>query len=87
MRQAPITLMLQLASDYVEAFDKLITTYHQISMFLPRFDCLSTAFKENTAFQQILGLVYVDILEFHASAYKFFRTRGWYKLKGLLVIC
>jgi hypothetical protein len=74
--------MLQLASDYVDAFDKLIAAYHQISMFLPRFDLLSTAFKDHGAFQQILGLVYVDILDFHACAYKFFRKRGMEKAEN-----
>jgi hypothetical protein len=51
MTQAPIMLILQLTSDYVEAFDKLITAYHQIAMFLSRFDRLSTAFKDDSAFQ------------------------------------
>jgi len=43
---------------------------------MPRFDRLSAAFKDNGDFQQILGLFYSDILEFHGRAYKFFRQRG-----------
>ena len=42
---------------------------------MPRFDKFSTAFAEDLDFQQILGLFYADILEFHRRAYKFFRRR------------
>ena len=42
---------------------------------MPRFDKLSTVFTEDPDFQQILGLFYADILEFHRRAYKFFRRR------------
>ncbi|MDI1484917.1 MAG: hypothetical protein OHK93_000051 [Ramalina farinacea] len=42
---------------------------------MPRFDKFSTAFAEDPDFQQILGLFYADILEFHRRAYKFFRRR------------
>ncbi|KAI9791132.1 MAG: hypothetical protein M1816_004363 [Peltula sp. TS41687] len=74
---APVKLMLQLASDYTTAFEKLITAYGQIADVLPRFDRFSAAFKENHDFQQVLGFVYADILEFHGRAYQFFRKRGW----------
>ncbi len=43
---------------------------------MPRFDRLSAAFKDDTEFQQVLGLFYADILEFHRRAYKFFRRHG-----------
>lgn len=43
---------------------------------MPRFDRLSTAFKDDGEFQQVMGLFYEDILEFHRRAYKFFRQRG-----------
>ena len=42
---------------------------------MPRFDKLSAAFAEDSDFQQILGLFYADILDFHRRAYKFFRRR------------
>lgn len=43
---------------------------------MPRFDRLSAAFKDDPEFQQVLGLFYADILEFHRRAYKFFRRHG-----------
>ena len=42
---------------------------------MPRFDRLSATFKYEPDFQQVMGLFYTDILEFHRRAYKFFRRR------------
>lgn len=43
---------------------------------MPRFDKLRHAFADNEGFQQVMGLFYSDIVEFHGRAYKFFRQRG-----------
>ena len=43
---------------------------------MPRFDKLSTAFKDDPGFLQVMSHFYEDILEFHRRAYKFFRKRG-----------
>lgn len=67
--------MSKLSSDYLSSFEELIDTYAQIATF-PRFDRLSTAFKNESRFQELLALFYADILEFHRRAYKFFRSRG-----------
>jgi hypothetical protein len=61
----------------MSAFEKLIAAYKQIADALPRFDRLSAAFKDNPDFQQVLGIVYADILAFHERAYKFFKRPGW----------
>ncbi|KAI9727860.1 MAG: hypothetical protein M1834_007906 [Cirrosporium novae-zelandiae] len=74
---APIKLMLQLASGYTNIFENLIDAYAKIAQAFPRFDRLSEVFKNDRRFQQVLSLVYVDVLEFHRRAYKFFRRRGW----------
>lgn len=68
--------MLQIAKDNVETYDKLITAYSQIARVLSRFDRLNAALKDDIGFQQLLALVYVDILAFHECAYKFFKRRG-----------
>ena len=47
-----------------------------IAEAMPRFDKLSTAFKDDSNFQHILGYFYADILEFHRRAYKLFRQGG-----------
>ena len=43
---------------------------------MPRFDRLSSAFREDVDFQRVMALFYADILEFHRRAYKYFRRRG-----------
>jgi len=53
---------------------------------MPRFDRLSAAFKDDTEFQQVLGLFYADILEFHRRAYKFFRRHGGSCLGDLQIV-
>lgn len=67
---------MQLASEYTSIFEKLVTAYAQIAEALPRFDRFEEAFRGNPAFQDVLAVVYADILEFHRRAYKFFRRRG-----------
>lgn len=42
---------------------------------MPRFDRLSTAFRDDPEFQQVMGHFYEDILDFHRRAYMFFRRR------------
>lgn len=60
----------------MESFESLISAYTQIAEALPRFDRLALTFKDNVQFENVLALVYVDILEFHRRAYKFFTRRG-----------
>ncbi|KAI1388865.1 uncharacterized protein F4822DRAFT_429482 [Hypoxylon trugodes] len=59
---APITLVLQLASEYVEAFEKIIK---------------GEALSKNPDFQQTLAVFYADILQFHRHAYIFVRRKSW----------
>lgn len=49
--------------------------YVKIADALPRFDRYSASFPQSD-FQNILALVYADIVEFHRRAYKFFRRKG-----------
>ncbi|RYO63735.1 hypothetical protein AA0116_g4050 [Alternaria tenuissima] len=74
---APIKLMMQLATDHISAFEKLLAAYSQIAAMLPRFDRLGTALQDKPDFQQALAVVYSDILTFHQHAYKLFRRNGW----------
>ncbi|KAH8587407.1 hypothetical protein B0O99DRAFT_733524 [Bisporella sp. PMI_857] len=75
---APIKLMLQLASEYNDIFDKLLDAYCQIAEAMPQFDRLQVSFCNDASFQAVLAMVYTDILEFHQRAYKFFRRRAWH---------
>lgn len=74
---APIKLLLQIADEYTEGFNKLIDAYAQIAKHLPRFDRLGSVFGDQVDFQSVLADVYDDILEFHRHAYKFLRRPGW----------
>ncbi|GFP52831.1 hypothetical protein TASIC1_0002001500 [Trichoderma asperellum] len=73
---APITLILRVASEHVEAFEQIIKGYAQLAESLVRFEVLDCAFKDNPDFQQTLAVFYADILQFHRHAYKFVRRSG-----------
>ncbi|KAI1208368.1 uncharacterized protein F4807DRAFT_468625 [Annulohypoxylon truncatum] len=74
---APITLILRVASEYVEAFEQIIKGYSRISESLKRFEVISNAFSNKRDFQQTLAVYYADILEFHKHAYIFVRRSSW----------
>jgi len=73
---APIKLILQLALDHITIFEKLIEAYGRIADVLPRFDRIGAAFKDDHDVQQVLAIVYADILAFHERAYKIIRRPG-----------
>ncbi len=75
---APITLILRVASEYVEAFEQVIKGYSRIAASLERFKILSEAFTGDQDFQQTLAVFYANILQFHKHAYKFVRRSGKY---------
>lgn len=75
---SPITVILKVSSDFVEAFDVIIKSYAAIANSLGRFESFSHAFKDNQGVQLALSVFYADILQFHNHAYKFVRRRGEY---------
>ncbi|GAB1314764.1 hypothetical protein MFIFM68171_04974 [Madurella fahalii] len=74
---APIKPMLQVTSDYLGAFDKLIEAYDRIAETPPRVQKLGGAFKDSPALLSKLSHYYSDIIEFHRRAYKFVARRSW----------
>ncbi|KAK3395303.1 hypothetical protein B0H63DRAFT_492213 [Podospora didyma] len=74
---ALITLVLRVASEYVEAFEQIVLGYSRIASSLKRFNILGKAFARNADFQQTLAAFYADILQFHKHAYKFVTRNGW----------
>jgi hypothetical protein len=72
---SPLTSQCQITMDSLSAFEKLIEAYGKIADLLPRVDRLSAALGTDVNFQNVLALVYSDILEFHRRAYKFVRRR------------
>nr|WOD46422.1 hypothetical protein [Trichoderma atroviride] len=74
---APITLILRVASEHVEAFERIIKGYSQLAESLQRFEILDATFSDKPDFQQALAVFYADILQFHKHAYRFVRRSGW----------
>ncbi|KAH6855598.1 hypothetical protein B0I37DRAFT_424156 [Chaetomium sp. MPI-CAGE-AT-0009] len=74
---APITLILRVACEHVEAFEQIIKGYARIASALKRFEILGEAFSRDADFQKTMAVFYADILEFHKHAYKFVRRNGW----------
>lgn len=77
---APITLILRVASEYVEAFDQIIKGYTRIAESLQHIHILSEAFAGDDEFHRVLAIFYAGILEFHKHAYKFVRRSGKFSL-------
>ncbi|RYP68939.1 hypothetical protein DL771_006361 [Monosporascus sp. 5C6A] len=77
---APITLILQVASEYVEAFEQIIKGYSRIAESLGGFEMLGKAFSSKLDFQQTLAVFYADILQFHGRAYKLVRRSSEFVL-------
>lgn len=73
---APVTLVLQITSEYVDAFDQIIKGYASIAESLKRFEILSEAFVGDPGFQTTVAVFYADILEFHKHTYKIVRRSG-----------
>ncbi|RDW71007.1 hypothetical protein BP6252_07570 [Coleophoma cylindrospora] len=74
---APMTLILRVSSEYVEAFDQIINGYSKIAESLARFEVLGDTFRSNLDFQNTIAVFYADILQFHKNAYKFVTRSGW----------
>lgn len=85
---APVTLILRIACEYVEAFEHIMKGYSRIASFMTRFELLSKAYASDHGFQQSLAAFYDDILQFHTHAYKFVRRNGQLlSLTDIMLIC
>ena len=58
--------------------EKILQAFSDIADVLPRLDRLKATFPEDTNFNQVVGLIYSDIIEFHLRAYKIFRRKAWH---------
>jgi hypothetical protein len=72
---SPVSLILRVASEYVEAFEQLMKGYARIAAALSRFELLSNTFPDPD-FQHSLAVFYANILQFHKYAYQFVRRSG-----------
>ncbi|KAK8081355.1 hypothetical protein PG996_000136 [Apiospora saccharicola] len=74
---APITLILRVSSEHLEAFDQILSSYAEIADSLKRFGVLDKRFSQNQDFQETAAVFYADIVEFHKHAYKFVTRNSW----------
>ena len=58
--------------------EKLLQAFNDIAEYLPRLDRLKATFGDAADFENTLGLIYSDIVEFFRRAYKFFRRKAWH---------
>ena len=71
-------LLRKLARNYSSVMEKILQAFSDIADVLPRLGRLKATFPEDTNFNQVVGLIYSDIIEFHQRAYKFFRRKAWH---------
>ncbi|KAK1506209.1 hypothetical protein CTAM01_03544 [Colletotrichum tamarilloi] len=67
---APLKLILQISQDHTHALDEILSAYSRIGASLPRFSRYGNAFPDSHDFQQLLGHIYEDIIDFHCHAYR-----------------
>ena len=58
--------------------ENILQAFSDIAACLPRIDRLKATFKDNVHFDQSVGLIYEDLMEFFQRTYKFFRCKGWH---------
>lgn len=68
----------QVASTWADSFDILLDAYERLGENIPIFSDYKVIFESNTKFQDVLAVVYEDILEFHQTALRFFKRPGKY---------
>ncbi|KAJ4353923.1 uncharacterized protein N0V89_005654 [Didymosphaeria variabile] len=75
----PIKFLLLTASTVTDSFETLLEAYCEIGEQLPLLQEYEKLFKENPYMIQALELIYIDILEFHQQAMRFFSGSRWKK--------
>ncbi|KAL1608317.1 hypothetical protein SLS60_003257 [Paraconiothyrium brasiliense] len=75
----PIKFLLLTASTVTDSFETLLEAYFEIGEQLPLLQEYEKLFKENPYMIQALELIYIDILEFHQQAMRFFSGSRWKK--------
>lgn len=68
----------KLARNYSSIMEKILQAFSDIADVLPRLDRLKATFPNDTNFNQVVGLIFSDIIEFHQRTYKFFRRKTWH---------
>ena len=70
--------MSQLARNYTSILESILQAFSDIAQVLPRMDKLNATFGGSPDFDQAIGLIYSDVIEFLQRTYKFFRCKRWH---------
>ncbi|XPS76188.1 hypothetical protein M3J09_008244 [Ascochyta lentis] len=73
----PMKFLLLTASAFVEHFETLLEAYEKIGDHMPLLSKYEKLFSVDDQLKGALELIYVDILDFHESAVRFFRGKVW----------
>ncbi|KAF2847250.1 C2H2 domain-containing protein [Plenodomus tracheiphilus IPT5] len=73
----PMKFLLLTASTFADSFDLLLDAYAQIGEQLPMLLDYRSLFSSDTKLLDALKAMYIDILEFHQEALKFFTGSLW----------
>ncbi|KIL83643.1 hypothetical protein FAVG1_13126 [Fusarium avenaceum] len=80
----PVNLLLRWTSDMKSPFDELLHVLEEIGILLPDFNYSAKLFPGGQYINQVLALLFQDILDFYLVFLKFFSSRGWKIFFGLL---
>ncbi|KAF2261162.1 C2H2 domain-containing protein [Lojkania enalia] len=75
----PIKFLLMTASTTADSFETLLDAYQQIGEVLPMLEAYEDLFNRSPHMLNALELMYIDILEFHRHALRFFSGKLWKK--------
>ncbi|KAF2686439.1 ankyrin [Lentithecium fluviatile CBS 122367] len=76
----PAKFMLLVAGAYSDALNTLLDAYQEVGENMPLLMQYEALVSQSPSLQEILGLIYKDILTFHGKAMKHFRQRAWKQL-------
>ena len=68
----------KLARNYSNVMEKILQAFSDIADVLPRLDKLKATFPQDESLNQVVGLIFCDIIDFHRRTYKFFRRKAWH---------
>lgn len=70
--------LLQVAANYIDAFESLLEVYKDLGESLPIVDHYTSLLEKRNLphVQQIISAIFSDVLRFHHAAYKYFKQKG-----------
>ena len=71
----PIKLLLMFTIEWQQGFDAMVKAVERIGELLPRFHNILEHFIDKKLIQDLLGLLYRDILDFYLESLKFFALK------------